>query len=556
MNLPELKSLLIVVFEDLDPSNFQNVIIAILAIFIPFALVFLSGILNSKQKRNDFQKLVLNDEVFKTKTTFLIAISSLIFFSFFTGTELTTIKKIFCLLVLFLVIYFFWIALKNILKFSKGDSSDFEISYLKSLTLSKFLKERNKKEVKTMHVAWSSFWAEKLIKNERDYTNIFILHIDKAFDYKVRPEFIIQIAETYQNNLKDRDLFSMGHLVLPKVLQWNNSFINWDLKCREEYKQKKEKKKHLITKAFGLINCITRKNNEDLFFHNWTYFQRIFLVNLVEVLIKFQNGSYQLFRKFEEHINNLKKEVDEEYDKKIIRQKLQIIEHVFYDFMISVFNNYDKRTFGYLTFKNDLPADWKISSINTENFFSHLMLKNFLEWSQSKNFIKNDDSGRDEKLTDIINGVFENVDSELFSVFLILYSSNSVKSVIVSQPNFRVRGSRIAGYVGEDIESQLAELNESKREETITIIIKYFARYWHVLQASQSDLSEEDLFNWMDYSRGVRKEVINEIRKKNLKKLKEEINSSEIISISEQSEYFQSRRNLLIELIDRLISSC
>ena len=36
--------------QNLDPSLFQNIILGILIIFIPFAMVFLTDILNSEKK--------------------------------------------------------------------------------------------------------------------------------------------------------------------------------------------------------------------------------------------------------------------------------------------------------------------------------------------------------------------------------------------------------------------------------------------------------------------------------------------------------------------------
>ena len=53
-----------VFLENLDPSLFQNIILGVLAIFIPFAIVFLTDILNSKNEtRSEFEKIVLSDEV-------------------------------------------------------------------------------------------------------------------------------------------------------------------------------------------------------------------------------------------------------------------------------------------------------------------------------------------------------------------------------------------------------------------------------------------------------------------------------------------------------------
>ncbi|MBU2634862.1 hypothetical protein KJ841_00100, partial [Patescibacteria group bacterium] len=57
-----------------DPSLFQNIILGILAIFIPFAIVFLTDVLNSEKQRSKFEKMVLSDEVLGTKKVFWLSV--------------------------------------------------------------------------------------------------------------------------------------------------------------------------------------------------------------------------------------------------------------------------------------------------------------------------------------------------------------------------------------------------------------------------------------------------------------------------------------------------
>ena len=50
------------ILKHLDPSLFQNITLGVLAIFIPFALVFLTDILNSKKEaKSEFEKMVLSE---------------------------------------------------------------------------------------------------------------------------------------------------------------------------------------------------------------------------------------------------------------------------------------------------------------------------------------------------------------------------------------------------------------------------------------------------------------------------------------------------------------
>ncbi len=54
--------------QRLDPALFQNIILGVLAIFIPFAIIFLTDVLDlTKEKRREFEKIVLNDEVLGRK---------------------------------------------------------------------------------------------------------------------------------------------------------------------------------------------------------------------------------------------------------------------------------------------------------------------------------------------------------------------------------------------------------------------------------------------------------------------------------------------------------
>ena len=75
--------------QNLDLSLFQNIILGVLAIFIPFAIVFLTDILNSKkEERGEFEKMVLSDEMLGTKKVFWLSVVGLVFFAFVSGTLL------------------------------------------------------------------------------------------------------------------------------------------------------------------------------------------------------------------------------------------------------------------------------------------------------------------------------------------------------------------------------------------------------------------------------------------------------------------------------------
>ena len=232
--------------QNLDPSLFQNIIIGVLAIFIPFAIVFLTDILNSKkEKRSEFEKMVLSDEVLGTKKVFWLSIVGIIFFSFFSGTDISSSAKIVSIIVALILIFFFWKPFKNILRFSEGCKSEFEIFFLKKLNFSKILKFKNIVKSEKMVRAWNSFWSEKSELNEENFTDIFISHIDDSLKFK-KFNIALQLSKIYIKNIDKRDYFLISLKILPKVFEWDE--ILWNEKY---FNSKKYNKLEKIKKIFS-----------------------------------------------------------------------------------------------------------------------------------------------------------------------------------------------------------------------------------------------------------------------------------------------------------------
>ncbi len=124
------------ILRNLDPSLFQSITLGILAIFIPFAIVFFADILNSKnqKKRSEFEKMVLSDEVLGAKKVFWLAIGSIGFFAFFSEPDISISKKIISVFAVIVFTSFFWSTFKRILRFSEGNKLEFEIPFLKKLS--------------------------------------------------------------------------------------------------------------------------------------------------------------------------------------------------------------------------------------------------------------------------------------------------------------------------------------------------------------------------------------------------------------------------------------
>lgn len=205
------------VLKNLDPSLFQNIILGVLAIFIPFAIVFLTDILNSKkEKRSEFEKMVLNDEVLETKKIFWLSIAGIVFFAFFSGKDISLSVKLISILAALILIFLFWTPFKKILRFSEGYKPEFEIHFLKKLSTRKADK---------LFRAWNSFWSKKSEFNEEDFTSIFISHIDDAIKHR-ELNLAIQLSQTYVNNIEKRYLSLICHEILPKILEWNEILWN------------------------------------------------------------------------------------------------------------------------------------------------------------------------------------------------------------------------------------------------------------------------------------------------------------------------------------------
>ena len=301
MNVSYLEPIL----KNLDPSLFQNIILGVLAIFIPFAIVFLTDLLNSKkEKRSEFEKMVLSDEVLGTKKIFWLAIAGIVFFAFFSGKDISLSAKIISIFAALILVFLFWTPFKKILRFSEGYRPEFEIPFLKKLSFSKLLWFENKRKAEKLFRAWNSFWSEKSEINERDFTNIFISHIDDAVKHG-ELNLAIQLSQTYVNNIEKRDRFSIGYEILPKIFEWNEILWNEQQLWLKGYDTEKRIQNLISQKNFPtfrnwILKFYNKINSKRDRFWNWHYFGGEFFQAIIKALLK--DGPYQLFLSFKKHI--------------------------------------------------------------------------------------------------------------------------------------------------------------------------------------------------------------------------------------------------------------
>ncbi|MEC9347497.1 MAG: hypothetical protein VYB54_14830 [Pseudomonadota bacterium] len=203
-----------------DPSSFQQVIIGILAIFIPFSIVYLSAVTSSSRDEQALHRMILNYKVFYSKSIFSISIFSLSFFSFFSHTNTSVWGKILSILVLIITVLVFWKFFLRIVKYSEGNEEDFEKQFLNSINVLRFWNIDFSNDYKKMEVSWRSIWVRDKISDERHYLQIFIRHIDQLFEGGYTKK-AVQLCDIYYENLPNRDKYWHIHEFFPNTFRWD-----------------------------------------------------------------------------------------------------------------------------------------------------------------------------------------------------------------------------------------------------------------------------------------------------------------------------------------------
>jgi len=545
------------VLKNLDPSLFQNIILGVLAIFIPFAIVFLTDILNSKkEKRSEFEKMVLSDEVLGTKKIFWLAIAGIVFFAFFSGKDVSLSVKLISILAALILIFLFWTPFKKILRFSEGYKPEFEIPFLKKL---------NTRKADKLFRAWNSFWSEKSEFNERDFTSIFISHIDDAIKHG-ELNLAIQLSQTYVNNIEKRDRFSIGYEILPKIFEWNEILWNEQQLWLRGYDTEKRiqnliSQKHFPTFRSWFLKLYNKINSKRDRFWNWHYFGGEFFQAIIKVLLKDGHGPYQLFSSFKKHIEESEKKLDKIEDEKEKEKYWNYITGLFASFCPTFFNEIDKAPSNYDIWEHYFPPEWKITINNKKGRIPRVVLHEFLQWSRDRIFKKKNEENFDKDLTEVINGIFPNVHSSLFTAFLMLFSSSEIKYALEKEPNFYILGVSVSGSGSveeseEDRDKRLSEMMKAKeisqKNETIQIIFNFF-HFWPVLTVYKDDLSEDESKNWGSYTEEQRRAIVKRVRKQKLEKIKADIESNEIKEICNGDERKELYRKYFFELIQLLL---
>ncbi len=184
-----------------------------------------------------------------------------------------------------------------------------------------------------------------------------------------------------------------------------------------------------------------------------------------------------------------------------------------------------------------------------------------MQWSRDRIFKKESEENFDKDLTEVINGIFPNVHSSLFTAFLMLFFSSEIKYALEKEPNFYILGISVSwsGSVEESKEDRDKKLSEmmtakeiSQKNETIQIILKFF-HFWSTLTVYKDNLSEDESKNWGNYTKEQRRAIVKRVRKEKLEKIKTEIESNEIKEICKDSERKELYRKDFLELVKLLL---
>ncbi len=553
----DLEKFLEPLLRNLDPALFQNIILGILAIFIPFAIVFLTDVLDSEKQRSDFEKMVLNEEVLGTKKVFGFSVGGIAVLAFFAGTDVSILAKSFAIFFSIVILFLLWRPLWKILRFSDGKQSEFEIRFLKGLNFSKIFRFRNKSKVEKIIKVWNSIWSGKSQHSEQEFTKIFVTHIDNAVRSK-RYGLAVSLASAYEKNLDAKSGFLLGSEILPKLFQWNEKFWiaeqKWLNRNRKSGMLKKSISKFPLTVQTKILTILKQEHTTDGFFLDWRYFQNKFISKVIKILLcGGMDTQYRLFTCFKNYIDGVEENLENSNRNNENDRWWKYIEHLFESFCLVIFENIHTIPNKHGIWRHDFPPEWKITIGNSKKHVSRIILHQFLQWTSPRALERTD---YDHELVTVINGIFPNAHPQLFQAFLMLYFNADIKDAIQKKPNFSLKDIHVS-WVGEksdeDIEQMIHQKEQQKQKETMDMIFDYFGQYWEPLKCYQEDFSQEENENWLEYSVIQRKTIIDRVRKRKLQEVLDELNSKPIKDLCVDSQQRKRQRGYFIQLIGLLL---
>jgi hypothetical protein len=222
-----------------------------------------------------------------------------------------------------------------------------------------------------------------------------------------------------------------------------------------------------------------------------------------------EGHSFSFFKSFESHIEKYKeKSIDGEGSK-----KFYYVESIMPIFFTALTENIKNSPENHDIWGHYFPSSWKITKENIkkqENYVSHVLLNNFLRWSQSRIWDSADKEKFDEVLDAAASNLFPSVEPILWAKLLTLLmrsraNNNRMKSLVEQGTNFGfVSRTMIGDYISAEQSSQeLHKHMESQGNATIELALFLFPREF-TKEKLNSFISE---LNELEYDKGSREET-------------------------------------------------
>lgn len=497
------------ILNNLDPSLFQNVFIWILMIRIfIWGILFQEG--KDENKNAPFLKMVVFHQILNIKRNSIITIWW-IFILAFTKDIITNnthsiwiIIKFFMTIIIIAIIVNLLKSITKIWKFIRGSTYQEEINFLKWLNV------KNKDSEKIIKARFY-FWQEKTKTKEKEFTELFIEHIDKAienYDF----ELAINLWKTYEDNIDKRYYVRIENLIRPKILE------------RSE-------------KSQTIYFSKTETNELKSQYQDSYYFQQIIFEKIIKKLLN-ENQEYILMEKFKEHINDLipkitNKEKLKRYTKKIFK-----------DFFWCLFENIREK-WSY----PEIPESRKINTKNLEQYTtSSWLLESYIEFFYKETFKNTEYS---TKLNSITTELFPNTDWELLGELLFISKyKNNVRYLLnnspyfwwvwkIRDPHYSINATREEKIA--EMETEMETEDREDKEETYNIYIKYIRFYYNLNIKGYEQLKKYiNNFKTTEELAIYRKEKLLEIIDELIKHIKENEKKINVMDSSLCSEWQQN----------------
>lgn len=207
-------------FQNLDVTLFQQVIIGMIAVFIPFAISHFASILGQSVQERHFQTMVLNSSILGARPIFIVSVAALYILAFFEGNLVSNIEKFLISIAVIAIILFFSRYYFNILRYSEGGEVKYELKFLRNLKMGGLFGYRDKWRKEKMIISWDAVWGRANIYEEEKYLDIFIQHVDMLFVQR-KYQIIIIIVRFLNKNIENRSDLWIIQKILPKLFEWD-----------------------------------------------------------------------------------------------------------------------------------------------------------------------------------------------------------------------------------------------------------------------------------------------------------------------------------------------